>query len=183
MLRLGHRPTRDLRITSHVALVARALGADGIILADIIDNNIKLTVDKVVKTWGGPFYIEMGLPWKETIEKWKEKGGAVVHLTMYGLEIDRVLFEIKEQVKNSDLLLVVGAEKVPGEIFRMADFNVAVSNQPHSEVAALSIFLDRFFEGKELHKEFVGAEKKIIPHSRGKKVVIVSQKNQRKGSC
>ncbi|MDH5420053.1 MAG: tRNA (cytidine(56)-2'-O)-methyltransferase, partial [Candidatus Bathyarchaeota archaeon] len=33
------------------------------------------------------------------------------------------------------------------------------------------VFLDRFFEGRELSKEFEGAKIKIIPQVRGKKVV------------
>ncbi|MGI0148094.1 MAG: tRNA (cytidine(56)-2'-O)-methyltransferase, partial [Thermoplasmata archaeon] len=36
VLRLGHRPSRDKRVTTHVALVARAFGAAGI-LVDVAD--------------------------------------------------------------------------------------------------------------------------------------------------
>ena len=32
ILRLGHRPERDKRITTHVALTARAFGAEGMLL-------------------------------------------------------------------------------------------------------------------------------------------------------
>jgi len=34
----------------------------------------------------------------------------------------------------------VRAEKVPAEMYDLADWNVAVDNQPHSEVAALASF-------------------------------------------
>ena len=61
VLRWGHRPERDRRLTSHVALTARALGADGMILTDIKDENLKKTVEKVVGLWGGPFFLEMGV--------------------------------------------------------------------------------------------------------------------------
>jgi tRNA (cytidine56-2'-O)-methyltransferase len=47
---------------------------------------------------------------------------------------------------------------------------VAVGSQPHSEVAALAVFLDRLFEGRELSREFEGGLK-IIPSPRGKHIV------------
>ncbi|MEM2376537.1 MAG: tRNA (cytidine(56)-2'-O)-methyltransferase, partial [Sulfolobales archaeon] len=35
VLRLGHRPLRDKRVTTHVALTARAFGANGFVLAEL----------------------------------------------------------------------------------------------------------------------------------------------------
>jgi tRNA (cytidine56-2'-O)-methyltransferase len=55
-------------------------------------------------------------------------------------------------------------------MYDLADWNVAVGNQPHSEVAALAILLDRLFEGKELRREFEGGLK-IVPSPFGKKVL------------
>jgi len=162
VLRLGHRPERDKRITTHVALVARAFGASGIILASR-DERIKEKIEDVVNRWGGDFFIDFA-DWKEYIRKWK---GIKVHLTMYGLPIDEVMPEIK---KHKDILIIVGAEKVPGEIFKLADYNVAIGNQPHSEVAALAVFLDRYYEGKELKKDFKG-KLRIIP-SKNSKIVV-----------
>lgn len=162
VLRLGHRPGRDKRITTHVALVARAFGASGIILASR-DERIKEKIEDVVNRWGGDFFIDFA-DWKEYIRKWK---GIKVHLTMYGLPIDEVMPEIK---KHKDILIIVGAEKVPGEIFKLADYNVAIGNQPHSEVAALAVFLDRYYEGKELKKDF-GGKLRIIP-SKNSKIVV-----------
>lgn len=173
VLRWGHRPKRDLRLTTHVALTARALGASGFILSDIEDEKIRAAVEKVVKNWGGPFYFEMGTPWKKVVKEWKAKGGIVVHLTAYGenIETSDVLQRIK--ALNKDILIIVGSQKVPGEFFSEAvsDFNVAIGNQPHSECASLAVFLDRFFEGKELAKTFENAKLMIIPQKRGKKVV------------
>ena len=76
---------------------------------------------------------------------------------------------------GKDVLVIVGSQKVPREFFskKVSDFNVAVGNQPHSECASLAVFLDRYFEGKELTKNFENAKLKIIPSSRGKKVVKV----------
>ncbi|MEM2879290.1 MAG: tRNA (cytidine(56)-2'-O)-methyltransferase [Candidatus Bathyarchaeia archaeon] len=173
VLRWGHRPKRDIRLTTHVALTARALGASGFILSDIEDERIKATVEKVVKNWGGPFHFEMGTPWKKVVNEWRAKGGIVVHLTAYGenIETSDVMQRIKAQGK--DVLVIVGSQKVPSEFFssEVSDFNVAIGNQPHSECASLAVFLDRFFEGKELTKTFENARLVIIPQQRSKKVV------------
>ncbi|MDH7606500.1 MAG: tRNA (cytidine(56)-2'-O)-methyltransferase [Candidatus Bathyarchaeota archaeon] len=173
VLRWGHRPKRDLRLTTHVALTARALGASGFILSDIEDAKIKATVKKVEKNWGGRFYFEMGTPWKKAVQKWKARGGIVVHLTAYGenIETSDVLQRIKALSK--DVLVIVGSQKVPKEFFseKVSDFNVAIGNQPHSECASLAVFLDRFFEGKELTKTFETARLIIVPQKRGKKVI------------
>ena len=163
VLRLGHRPQRDKRITTHVALVARAFGADKIIITTK-DESIEHTVRDVVQRFGGNFEIITGVSWKKIIREFE---GVKVHLTMYGMPIDDVMEEIP---RNRDLLIIVGAEKVPREIYEVADYNVAVGNQPHSEVAALAIFLDRCYEGKELKRQFDG-KMKIVPQKKGKLVI------------
>lgn len=168
VLRLGHRPARDKRISTHCALVARAFGADGI-LFDRYDENIVRKIDDVVKRFGGPFEVKMGIDWRKTIKDWVRKGGEVIHLTMYGLPLPEVIEEIKSSGK--DKLVVIGSEKVPREVYEMSTYNVSVTNQPHSEVAALAVFLDWLFEGREFYKEFKGACIKIIPNSRGKRVL------------
>ena len=56
VLRWGHRMQRDARLTTHVALTARALGASGFLLSDTIDEKIKETVEKVTRSWGGKFF-------------------------------------------------------------------------------------------------------------------------------
>jgi tRNA (cytidine56-2'-O)-methyltransferase len=78
--------------------------------------------------------------------------------------------EIKDSRK--DVLIIVGSQKVPGEFFskEVSDFNVAIGNQPHSECASLAVFLDRFFEGREMTTSLENAKVKIIPQRRGKKV-------------
>lgn len=166
VLRLGHRPLRDKRVTTHVALVARAFGADEIILTEE-DDAIEESVTDVTKRWGGSFSITTIRDWKAYLKSWK---GVAVHLTMYGLPVDDAVGEVKKSLDGSkDLLIVVGGEKVPGDLFRLVDFNVSVGNQPHSEVSALAIFLDRFFNGKELLVDFKGGMR-IIPSERSKNV-------------
>ncbi|MCD6301087.1 MAG: tRNA (cytidine(56)-2'-O)-methyltransferase [Staphylothermus sp.] len=178
VLRYGHRPERDKRITSHVALVARAFGAHGFILEDIVDEKILETIRKVEERWGGRLYVEMGVDSRKYVLDWKKKGGIVVHLTMYGLHIDDVIDEIRNLGK--DILVVVGAEKVPPFFYEHADYNVAIGHQPHSEVAALAIFLDRYYQGKELHLSFPNAKLIIVPSPKGKKVITVAKKEEKR---
>ncbi len=162
VLRLGHRPARDKRVTTHVALTARAFGAHRVLI-DTKDAELESTVRSLVRRFGGPFEIETGVGWRRAL---KEFPGTKVHLTMYGLPIDEVLAEIP----RDDLMIIVGAEKVPSDLYRLADVNVAVGNQPHSEVAALAVFLDRLLGGEGVRREFRG-RLRIRPNPRGKDVV------------
>ncbi|HMK95034.1 MAG TPA: hypothetical protein VK536_06485 [Candidatus Limnocylindrales bacterium] len=172
VLRWGHRLQRDARLTTHVALTARALCASGFILSDVEDPSIEQTVRKITNRWGGAFRFEMGTPWKKAVRDWKTSGGAVVHLTAYGenIQTSDVLNRIKSLNKN--LLVIVGSQKVPGDFYSsdVSDFNVSIGNQPHSECAALAVFLDRFFAGEELAKSFDKAKMRIAPSARGKKI-------------
>ncbi|RLG73298.1 MAG: tRNA (cytidine(56)-2'-O)-methyltransferase [Thermoprotei archaeon] len=170
VLRIGHRPERDKRITTHVGLVARAFGANGFVLGDINDERVIESLNKVLKKWGGSMEIISGVNSIRFIKEWKRSNGEVIHLTMYGLPIDYVIDKIKRSRKNK--LIIVGAEKVPPEYYRLADYNVSIGNQPHSEVSALAIFLDRLFEGKELYKRYPKSKIEIVPQERGKKVVL-----------
>jgi tRNA (cytidine56-2'-O)-methyltransferase len=173
VLRWGHRPQRDARLTTHVALTARALGADGIILSDVEDSKIKETLEKITRNWGGEFSFEMGKPWREAVKRWKTAAGVIVHLTAYGenIETSNVLERIKSSRKA--ILIIVGSQKVPREFYseEISDYNVAIGNQPHSECASLAVFLDRYFEGKSLGKSFKNAKMKIVPRIRGKKII------------
>lgn len=164
VLRIGHRIARDKRITTHVFLAARALGADKGILSGEKDESIINSVEKISSKWGGEFKIEYIRDWKKIIEKFKSEGFKVVHLTMYGMRIQDKI----SKIKSDKILIVVGGEKVPPEVYELADFNIAVSNQPHSEVAALAVFLDKHFKGNELEKQFDG-DIKIIPCEKGKR--------------
>lgn len=166
ILRLGHRPVRDERVTTHVGLVARAFGADGIIFVDQGVKKFRESLEKVKEEWGGSFFIRTEESWKKVMNDWQAEGGQIIHLTMYGLPINKKI----SKIKGKDTLIVIGAEKVPKEVYNMADFNIAVGNQPHSEIAALAVFLDRFFDGEELEKEFCDAKKKIVPSEAGKEV-------------
>jgi tRNA (cytidine56-2'-O)-methyltransferase len=156
-------------VTTHLVLVARAFGAKGV----FIDGNAKdltMKINQLVKRWGGSYFKveEVSDPKKFVIE-WKEKGGKVIHLTMYGINIDEIINEINNL--NNPILVIVGSEKVERYYYNVADYNIAIGNQPHSEISALAIFLDRLYKGKELNLVFDDAKIKIIPQHIGKKVV------------
>ena len=162
VLRLGHRPERDKRISTHVALTARAFGAKGIYF-DTHDESVFESVNDVVDRWGGDFFIQHA-EWRKLL---KSFDGLKVHLTMYGIPLLDKLAEIKKAEK---VLVVVGAEKVPPEVYHLCDLNVAIGNQPHSEVAALAVFLDRVLDGKVFSIEFPDAKIRVIPSEREKKI-------------
>ncbi len=166
ILRIGHRIERDKRLSTHVGLVARAFGADKLYYTGQKDSGMEESIKKIRNTWGGFFEVEYIKSWQKFIPEFK---GIVLHLTMYGIPFQKQLEKIK--TKSKDVLIVLGGQKVPIEVYEMADFNLAVTNQPHSEAGALSVFLDRFFEGEELEKDFEGAKRKIIPKEKGKKVI------------
>jgi len=163
VLRIGHRIDRDKRVTTHVALVSRAFGAD-VIFITTKDEKIKKNIQSVCKRFGGAFQVQTGVDHKKIIKSWK---GNIVHLTMYGEDLENA---IRKLDRTQDLLIIVGAEKVPPYFYEVADLNVSVGNQPHSEVAALAMFLDRFTKAAWQKKDFDG-NIQIIPCVKGKKVL------------
>ena len=168
VIRIGQRLVRDDRVTTHVALVSRAFGAEKIFMTEV-NPEIKDTLEKINKTWGGNFTVEFIDKWKPIVKKKKEENFRIIHLTMYGESINDVQKQIQ---KEENLLVVVGAEKVPREIYELADFNVGVGNQPHSEISALAILLDRIQKGEQFEKSFPNAERKIMPTKNGKNVQV-----------
>ncbi|WP_224336440.1 tRNA (cytidine(56)-2'-O)-methyltransferase [Haloprofundus halobius] len=166
VLRLGHRPGRDDRMTTHIGLTARALGADRALLVGDASQS-ETTVRDITARFGGPFEVEVVDSYRDIIRDWK---GTVAHLTMYGERVQDVKEDVRDAHAEGPLLVVVGAEKVPFEVYDYADYNVGVTNQPHSEVAALAVFLDRLFEGRELDREWEDAEREVIPMETGKRV-------------
>jgi len=156
ILRLGHRPFRDKRVSTHVCLVARALGAQGVYYTGEHDSELEESVNKVVKAWGGPFFVEHVEGWRKLIKDFK---GDTVQLTMYGLPFEKNLKKLKK-----DLLVIVGSSKVPPEVYQLVDYNLAVTNQPHSEIGALAVFLDHHCE----KTNFKDARQIIEPSARKK---------------
>lgn len=140
VLRLGHRRGRDDRISTHVGLTARQWGADKIVYSGEKDENMLESQRDIIDRWGGDTEIEYRDDWKKVI---KDFEGLSVHLTMYGLKIEEEIEGLKQEFEDRDLLVIVGAEKVPRWVYTQVDYNISVGNQPHSEIAALAVFLDR----------------------------------------
>jgi tRNA (cytidine56-2'-O)-methyltransferase len=170
VLRLGHRPGRDDRMTTHVGLTARALGADRVLFEPSATDALETARD-VTDRFGGPFAAETVAEPKRILGDWE---GDIVHLTMYGEPVQDAIGAVRAaQDAETPLLVVVGADKVSFDVYAAADHNVAVTNQPHSEVAALALFLDRLFAGGELDREWADADRRVVPRAEGKHVESV----------
>lgn len=161
VLRIGHRKERDKRISTHCGLVARAFGANGIVFSGEYDEKLLESIKNVADTWGGKFFVEYESNWKQYIKNFP---GTKVHLTMYGIPFEKKIEKLK---KEKNMLIIIGSEKVPPEVYALADYNLSVTNQPHSEVGALAVFL--YSLRKRLR--FTNWKRKIIPKARGKKVL------------
>lgn len=164
VLRIGHRVGRDPRISTHCGLAARALGADEIIYSGEHDENLIDNIKGTAERWGGSFTARYEPEWKKCVAEYRKKGYIIAHLTMYGMPLQSAV----KKIAKKKILVIVGGEKVPPEVYQIADYNIAVTNQPHSEVAALAVFLHECFQGKE--RKFRG-KLRIVPQERGKKVL------------
>ena len=166
VLRLGYRRGRDPRITTHLALVARAMGADGFLLAGDEDKEMFDNLNSVSDRFGGHLETEhvsgMG-----HLKHHVANGGVAVHLTMYGEPFRKAIPKIR---RDRPVLIVVGGAKVPGDVFKICQHNVAVGNQPHSEVAALASFLDGWYGTGSAERVLDGGELIINPSNTGKDV-------------
>lgn len=165
ILRLNHRRERDKRITTHLALAARALGADRFILTGEKDDKLLENIRDVVNRFGGAFQSNYSDNWEKEVEKFE---GNIIHLTMYGERINKKINQIKKS--KDDQLILVGGSKVPARAYELSDYNIAITNQPHSEVSALALYLDKYHEGEEMKFKFPGGKMEIHPSKSGKDV-------------
>jgi len=127
------------------------------------DDALAQRVVAVTRRWGGTFEVVPVDDWKSVVRSFP---GAVVHLTMYGLPFERTLPQL---ARHRELLLVVGGAKVPSELYRQSTYNVAVGHQPHSEVAAVAVMLERLL-GVPKPVRPGGAPLRVVPTARGKRV-------------
>ena len=170
VLRLGHRKERDKRVTTHVALVARAFGAKGFFLTGDCDEVVIESIRRIESRWGRGFDVVSCLSdWGQLLEYWKKKKWVTTHLTMYGIPALEVIDKLRRIDKP--VIVIVGAEKVPREIYELSDFNISITNQPHSEVGALAVFLDRLYNGLKQNIVYRDAKQAVVPSPRGKKIV------------
>ena len=171
VLRLGHRLGRDPRITTHLALVSRAMGASRFVLAGDEDEKLFSNIHSVNERFGHGLscrYEKSPMRMlREIANSDEESKPIIIHLTMYGEPFKEVIPNIP---KDKPVVVVVGGAKVPGELFKVSDFNIAVGNQPHSEVAALALFLDSWTDGEGFNREFSEPQLVISPSKSGKDV-------------
>lgn len=167
VVRISGRAYRDLRITTHCGLVARAFGAKKIILSQDSDTSVPKTIQSVTERFGGDFEVAFTPNIGQQLKKLKKEGYCIVHLTMYGEKIKTHLAEIK---KKNKVVIVIGADKVPASIYQQADYNIGITNQPHSEVAALAIAMHEIMGGREEEIVFTNRKLEVIPTSKGKHV-------------
>jgi tRNA (cytidine56-2'-O)-methyltransferase len=167
VFRYGHRTIRDYRVTSHCSMVARAFGASKIIVCGEKDNSMKKSIDDITNNWGGNFKVFFIDDWKKELIKIKKKF-ILIHLTMYGEQLNK---KENELLKKNKICVIIGSQKVEKEVYMMADYNISITNQPHSEIAALAVTLDHLQQGKTFNKKFKNAKKEIIPLKKGKKVI------------
>jgi tRNA (cytidine56-2'-O)-methyltransferase len=129
---------------------------------------VEKSINDVSNRWGGKFEVKFVEEWKKELGELKRNGFKLVHLTMYGEQVEKAEKKIKELKR---IAIIVGSQKVEREIYEISDFNVGVTQQPHSEIAALAVFLDRVQAGKELSKRFKDAKVRIKPSKRGKNII------------
>lgn len=165
VLRLSHRLPRDCRISTHCALVSRAFGASKLYYSGMHDSSLEESVSKIVDRFGGPFAIEYAKNGEKLVKEKKKEEFTIVHLTMYGLPFEKECKKIRKS--RNKILLIVGGKKVEGFFYEIADYNIAVGSQPHSEVAALALALNELHGSKN---EFEKARIRVIPCKKGKNV-------------
>ncbi len=178
VLRLGHRRDRDKRITSHLGLTARAFGADRFLLAGDVDPGVLDTLTSVRERFGGDIDVRhegSGMGWLKRFagsDAGDGAAGVAIHLTMYGEPFRDVIPTIR---RDRPVVVVVGGAKVPGQVYGICQYNVAIGHQPHSEVAALALFLDSWYLSVATPLRFDTGEVKIMPSKSGKNVITISE--------
>ncbi len=168
IFRFGHRIDRDKRTTTHCALVSRAFGCNKIYYCGQEDNHFEKSVKDICKQWGGEFPVEYKKNYLDFLEKNKSKY-YIIHLTMYGLDLKEFLKQKPKLEKDKKpILIIIGSQKVPTEIYNLADVNLSITNQPHSEVAALGILLHELNDYSKI--EFPDQKRIITPNAKCKSV-------------
>lgn len=184
VLRLSHRKERDKRITTHVFLVARTFGASSCFYTGDKDTKIEENIKEVTEKWGSSFRVQHVTNYRRIIT---EHEGISVHLTMYGHShlkavpiIKKILSDQPE--KNNSLLVIVGGKKVPADVYKLVDFNVAISFQPHSEVAAVAIFLYDFLGHDFIYRPRTNAQVQLTggEKAKGKMDGMINSSSQEK---
>ena len=149
VLRLNHRIERDKRLTTHIALIARAFGCKGFIYTGEEDLKLEESISQVNSSWSKnhEFIISYWDDWLKNLKLVLKTNTILVHLTMYGSKIQDLQEEINSLYTKErlNIIFVVGGAKVPDIVYKLSKYNISITNQPHSEAGALAVALDRIF--------------------------------------
>ncbi len=144
-----------------LCLAARAFGASSVTFAGKRNPKMVRYLQNVVRNWGGSFSVNFTDDWRGEIAS--RKNYKVVYLTRFGVPINKLEYGLRTY-KN--LLVVVTLTENVKNLYRMADFNVSITTQPHCSAAAVAVFLHHFYEGRELAMHFENARYKVVPEER-----------------
>lgn len=135
---------------------------------DAADLELEQRLTRVSEQFGGDMEVRTGVDPRGLV---RSSRATVVHLTMYGENVAGWTEDRWQALRDAPcVLVVVGSTKVPREFYEMATVNAAVGNQPHSEIAALAVFLDRLTGGEPLGRD-MGGRLAVLPQERGKLVM------------
>lgn len=155
----------------YLALTARALGASAITITGRKDRKILKHISSTNRKWGGRFSVSFTNDYRKILKgsnRYKK-----VYLTRYGLPLNKFSYVLRTY-KN--ILLIVTLRENPGTIHNLSDFNISISDQPHSASASVAIFLHDFFGGRELAMHFENAKYKVVPKERGVDIEKVARR-------
>ena len=95
--------------------------------------------------------------------------------TMYGEPFRQAIPRIR---RDRPMVVIVGGAKVPGDVYKYSQYNLSVGNQPHSEVAALALFLDASHGESGSERSFDGARLIIQPTASRKRVLALDREEE-----
>tara|TARA_Y100000034_G_C6901087_1_gene416799 strand:+ start:1334 stop:1861 length:528 start_codon:yes stop_codon:yes gene_type:complete len=167
ILRLSHRIERDKRLSTHIALTTRAFNCKKLYYSGQKDSSLESSITKINENFGSDFKIEHTKSPENLIKQKKKEDYLVIHLTVYGLPLQKNITKIRNHKK---ILIIIGSELVPPIYYNLADYNISVTSQPLSELSALTILLHEYFQGAQLNTKFKNAKKRIMPQKKGKLV-------------
>ncbi len=168
LFRLSHRKERDKRITTHLFLSARIFNVKEIYYSGEKDSVLEKNITSMEEKWGKTINkIEYVKNPKLKMKDLKNKGYKIVHLTMYGENYKKVI----EKLRDANLCIIVGSEKVPGWVYDVSDYNISIGNQPHSEITAFAVFMYEIYKCN-LKIENIKGKIKIVPSPKGKTVIV-----------
>ncbi|MEM3841088.1 MAG: hypothetical protein QXN59_00100 [Candidatus Micrarchaeaceae archaeon] len=144
-----------------ICLTARALGASSAVFTisnPQLISRLKRSCSVVAKKWGGNFSVQFTSNWKGYLES--RRNYKTVHLTRYGIPVQKRLYTLRSY-KN--IIIAISTTKELKSMCTVADFNISITSQPHSSIAAMAIFLNQYFAGRELSLNFSNAKFKVLP--------------------